>query len=293
MGLVHSFKSAVRSLLQIRRRVEVVLFSVLFARQNKYSSKSILDSNGPVVSLTSYGRRTQQVYLAIESISRGQLLPSRIILWIDEMDVLRHLPVELQRLQKRGLEIKACQNYGPHKKYYPYLLEQESFQKPLVIADDDTFYPRDWLLRLDQAYREQPEMIYCYRARRIKMDEKGMTPYATWKMVRDTDASYLNMATGCAGVMYPAEVLAHIKKQETAFLQCCPMGDDLWLHTNSILAGYRIRQVVKKFHLLEIPGTQANALYRTNITDGNDAQIENTYTPEALEILQNEARGKH
>lgn len=291
MGLVYAFKSAARNLLQVRPRIEVALFSVVFARQNKNSKESILDLNGPVVSLTTYGRRTQQVYLAIESISRGLLRPSRLILWIDEVDVLRHLPVELLRLQKRGLEIKICQNYGPHKKYYPYLLEQESFEKPLVIADDDTFYPRDWLSRLDQAYREQPRMIYCYRARRIKMDGHDMTPYTTWKMVRDTDASYLNLATGCAGVMYPAEVLEYIKKQGTAFQQCCPMGDDLWLHANSILAGFRIRQVVKKFHLLEIPGTQANALYRTNISEGNDAQIEKTYAAEALAVLLREARG--
>lgn len=290
MGLLYVFKSVVRSILQMRSRIEVILFSILLARQNKYSTKSVLDPNGPVVSLTTYGRRTQKVYLAIESISRGRLLPSRIILWIDEVDVLRHLPVELQRLQKRGLEILACQNYGPHKKYYPYLLEQEQFLKPLVIADDDTFYPRNWLLRLNEAYRAYPKMIHCYRARRIKMNGKNMTPYATWKMVRNTDASYLNIATGCAGVLYPEDALVHIKKQGMNFLQCCPMGDDLWLHANSVLAGYRIRQVIKNFRLLEIPGTQTNALYRTNISDGNDAQIEKTYTHEILAILQNEGK---
>ena len=40
---------------------------------------------GPVVSLTTYGRRVHVVFLAIESIARGHTNPSRLILWLDDV----------------------------------------------------------------------------------------------------------------------------------------------------------------------------------------------------------------
>jgi hypothetical protein len=268
---------------------EAKCYEVFFRHKNKHSNNSIVSSHGPIVSLTTYGTRTRKAYLAIESIARGHFLPSRLILWIDEAHVVEQLPIELKRLQKRGLEIKLCLNYGPHKKYYPYIAGELSFSKPLVIADDDTIYPRDWLLRLKESYRQDSNTVLCYRARRIIVTEAGLAPYSTWHLVQDTIPSYLNMATGCAGVMYPEQFLLILKEQGTEFLQCCPLGDDLWLHVQAIRAGYRIRQVAETFHLLEVPNTQLNALHFSNTLVGNDQQIQKTYTFDDLKILLGEA----
>lgn len=46
----------------------------------------------PIVSLTSYGERVAISYLAIESILKGRLRPSRIILWVDDEETVEHLP---------------------------------------------------------------------------------------------------------------------------------------------------------------------------------------------------------
>lgn len=273
-----------------RKQAQRVFYVSLLSWRNHRSHSSVVHPDGPVVSLTSYGDRTRQVYLTIESIGRGTLLPSRIILWLDEADVVAHPMIELQRLQARGLEIKICQDYGPHKKYYPYVDARETFEKPLVTADDDIFYPRSWLRMLHTAYQLAPNYVHCLRARRIKMIPHAIAPYATWDMVRDTKPSHLNLATGCAGVIYPAPLQRALKLRGTAFLQVCPRADDLWLHAQALRAGFRVRQIVpREFPLCEVPGTQANALYLHNFEEGNDNQIQKTYTSQDIEMMLQES----
>ena len=102
---------------------------------NRFRWSAVAGGNsGPVVSLTTYGKRVQAVYLAIESIARGSALPSRLILWIDDPALYANLPPTLLRLKRRGLEIRYCKNFGPHKKYYPYVESQRAFNAPLVTA---------------------------------------------------------------------------------------------------------------------------------------------------------------
>lgn len=289
-----NFRRVVQALLRRKRQVEKYFYLSVYARANRRSRQPIVNPGGPVVSLTTYGERTQRVYLAIESIGRGRLLPSRMILWLDDADVAAHPPVELERLQSRGLEIKVCPNYGPHKKYYPYVESQNDFNVPLVTADDDIFYPRRWLQGLYEAYLNFPDYVHCFRARHMHVTDDGIAPYASWEILRDTRPSYLNLATGCAGIIYPEPLLRKIKQQGTAFRTACPRADDLWLHAQALRAGYRVHQIVKReFPLCEIPGTQASALYRKNFDDGNDRQIQTTYSAQDLELLQQEAMREH
>ena len=97
-------------------------------RINEQSSTRIVGPDGPVVSLTSYGKRIDTVYVTIESIARGSLLPSELILWLDDEERSRSLPITLERLKERGLSVRICEDYGPHKKYYPYVSSRLGFQ---------------------------------------------------------------------------------------------------------------------------------------------------------------------
>ena len=116
--------------------------------QNVRSTAPVVAHGGPVVSITTYGTRLNTVYLVLESIASGSVLPSRLILWVNDLEVFSAPPPPLQRLVRRGLEIRLTEDYGPHKKYYPYLASAASFDRPLVTADDDVFYSRWWLTDL-------------------------------------------------------------------------------------------------------------------------------------------------
>ncbi len=280
----HIFKIATRASYD----VDVGLRLGLTSMANAYGRKRLTHPNGPVVSLTTYGERVNRVHLTIESIARGQMRPSRLIMWVDDKAIFDNLPPGVRRLQKRGLEVKLCKNYGPHTKYYPYLEMVEETPLPLVTADDDLLYPRDWLKGLDQALKEFPGFVNCHRAHRIALNSEGLETYRVWRPVNSSEASFCNFATGVAGVIYPPQMQRALKSQAAAFLESCPNADDVWLHLWALRTGHKIRQISKKrFRLRYIPGTQGGGLCQKNVLQGeNDAQVKATYRPSDIERLR-------
>ncbi|MDR0664704.1 MAG: hypothetical protein LBF86_04185 [Helicobacteraceae bacterium] len=252
------------------------------------NSFSVVDpSSRAVVSLTSYGDRIKTVHLTIESIACGSVLPKRLILWIDEEETLRDLPSPLKRLQDCGLEILGCENYGSYTKFYPFVISQD-LSLPLVTADDDIFYPKDWLKNLVVAHVKNPDAIYCYRARRISFDSDGFAPYKSWRLIYKSDKpSALNFATGVSGVIYPPRFLRILKEAGDGFLQTCPKGDDIWLHKQAIGAEFRIAVIEGMRKIIYIPGTQRIMLTSYNYhQDGNDLQIRATYEKADTTLLR-------
>ena len=136
-----------RALREFLTVVQVVRFFLI----NRLATTPVTEPGGPVVSLTTFGKRSEKVFFAIESIANGDARPSRLILWIDDEVLLNNPPATIRRLAKRGLEVKPCKNYGPHKKYYPYVESEQTFSAPLVTADDDVLYPQYWLKNSDRS----------------------------------------------------------------------------------------------------------------------------------------------
>lgn len=257
---------------------------------NRISRKRVATGEpGVVVSLTTYGRRVGAVHLAIESIARGKTKPSRLILWLDDAALFANLPGPLLRLERRGLEIRLCKNYGPHKKYYPYVESQKVFPHPLATADDDVIYPRSWLAGLLDAHQQFPHCVNCYRARVMTMRDGKIAPYREWPLCESIRPSFQTVATGVSGVIYPPALLAALKRAGTDFEARCPRADDLWLHVQAIRAGFQIRQIQPEaIHFPLIPGTQVTSLYAENCAeeDGNDRQLAVTYESSDLALLE-------
>ena len=139
---VPNVKSYLRNVLtSIRVRYKFLLFGM----RNRFTSSTILNPAGPTVSMTTYGQRLKDAHIAIETIAKGTVLPSRFMLYLDvEEDVLR--PTEaLKRLKKRGLEIHLAENLGPHTKIQWWIQNAPDFSRPHIVADDDIFYPKWWL----------------------------------------------------------------------------------------------------------------------------------------------------
>jgi hypothetical protein len=236
--------------------------------------------------LTSYGKRIDTVYVAIESIAKGTLLPSELILWLDEEQRYKSLPATLERLRERGLTIRLCKNYGPHKKYYPYVKSKDEFVVPLVTADDDVFYPPYWLKALTNACERDAKVVSCYRARTISFQGGKIAPYSQWPLCRSTMPSWRHMSVGVSGAIYPPRLLAALRNAGSEFQNCCPRADDIWLHANALRAGFKVQQIARRaIHFPMIPGSQDCALYFDNVETGNDAQIAKTYTPMDMERI--------
>ncbi len=258
------------------------------AVRNRCCTLAAVEAGGPVVSLTTHGSRIQTVHLAIESIARGHLRPSRLILWLDDASIYSNPPRALRRLSRRGLEICFCKGYGPHTKYYPYVQSQSHFVLPLVTADDDILYPSSWLLRLAREQERSPGTIHCNFARRVQLNDLSIAPFLVWQACTTTEASFRHHALGVYGVIYPPQFLAHLKQAGDGFLHCCPKADDLWLHVQAIRAGIKIRQISPQAtRFPDLPDTASIALWNENSRGGNDAQAAKTFTPADIRKLRN------
>lgn len=255
--------------------------------RNRFSRRVVTGGAGVAVSMTSYGRRLGIVAHALESIAAGSVLPSRMILWVDEPDFDVSAHPMLQRLEHRGLEILRCEDLGPHKKYFPYCREFADHGLSLALADDDVMYPHRWLEGLiDAAGQEQ---IPCYRAHRITTDpgSGGITPYNTWKPASVDSASHANFVTGVAGMLLPSRFQAVLRDSGMSFLELAPRADDIWLNALAIRNGFRRRVVdAAGQHLTIYPRSQEQALHTENVSEGkNDTQLAAVFGPDDIAAI--------
>ncbi|WP_150952503.1 hypothetical protein [Microbacterium testaceum] len=240
------------------------------------------------MSLTSFGHRISTVFATIESIGAGSVRPQRLILWLSNGDLQEGVPRELRALCRRGLEIRGCEDFGAHKKYYPYATSLPVHELPLVTADDDVLYPRRWLEILLERHREYPDSTIGYRGEVMRFCDDGtVAPYRTWHLSTTAAPDLRLVLNGVGGVLYPSAVIEEARAYGTRFLEECPRGDDLWLHRATLRTGLFPRQVFDApVHHPAVPGSQRSALMATNVPSGNDEQIRLTYRDADLDRMR-------
>lgn len=271
---------AVRRVRRARRRAQLQSTVDKLEQRNLESSAPLLGTAPAVVSLTSYAARIHLVHLSIESIGAGRVRPQRIILWLDDKSLLTSLPQSLRNLQQRGLEIRQCENLGPHKKYYPYVAASPHSALPLVTADDDIIYPGRWLKRLCSAHFRHPEAIHAYMVRTAVLQGTRMADYSQWPYATGRKADPAAFVVGVSGVLYPPGFVAALAAAGDGFRQLCPWADDVWLSW----VAFRTRRDIRQVHGLPehfpmTPGSQEGSLMQQNVLNGrNDRYLEATFS---------------
>ena len=264
-----------RPLGRLRDAVLVRLFS---ARARRRLRRPLLGrphglSGELIVSLTSYPARFGTLHLTLACLLDQSAKADRTILWIAHHD-MGQLPADVRRLERRGLEIRACDDLRSYKKLIPTL---EAFPDAFIAtADDDIYYPHHWLEQLADAVEEG--VIPCHRAHRIKRALDGsIAPYSDWEIdVQDASARRPSgdiLATSGAGALYSPRSLSPITTNRSQFQRLCPSGDDLWLFWCARLAGTLAKKVGGKLRLVTWPNTQTSALWAPNEAGGNDRMI--------------------
>lgn len=258
-----------------------------FASASASSRRSVVGDAPVIVSLTTHGERFESVHLAIESIAAGSLLPSRIILWLDDESLLNNLSPGLRELVKRGLEVKLSSNLGPHTKYFPTLREFGPGRSALALAtaDDDILYPQNWLARLVRAWSRSADRIHCWRAHEMSLVRPDtLAPYQDWKPAWTRAPRSSNFLTGVSGVIYPKRMLRALALAGEGFLTCSPKADDVWLNYVAVQNDIRVQQVRRiPRHFPVIGGTQQTGLFHSNaIGTRNDEQISRTFDPATI-----------
>ncbi|MGN8049450.1 hypothetical protein ACTJKO_07130 [Curtobacterium sp. 22159] len=262
-------------------------FASLALRNRATQQPAVDPDGGPPVSLTSHGERIATVHLALESIAAGTLRPRRLILWLDDLDAVADPHPGLRRLIRRGVEVRATENFRPHTKYYPYVQSIDMHRMPLVTADDDLVYPRTWLERLCAAHATDPTTNTAHRSREVTFTEGTIRPYEAWPEVVRGPSSPRNLATGTWGHVIVPRMLDALRGGADDFRSAAPAADDLWLHRVAVEQGVAAKVSGSFGHpdFLHLPDG-GSALSSDNVGgSGNDRQIASAWDGALLRTM--------
>ena len=233
-----------------------------------------------VVSLTSFPARFATLPLCLRGLLRQSVKPDRIIVWLGSDTTENDLTPAMKNLEKYGVEyrIDPAHNYKSHKKYY-YAMKE--FPKAAVVtADDDLFYPKNWLKTLVRAHKKYPDCVVCRRTHLLRRDQDGLLPYNLWidqcRSVRRP--SFSLVGTSGSGKLYPAGSLDERALDPDAFMRLCTNADDLWVKCMELLAGKKAVFVKNwKVDLRSLRGSQSETLETGNVGRGeNDLFLKQT-----------------
>lgn len=257
------------------------------------------DSNPIIISLTSLPERIQDIHFTLYSLLNQKLKPEKVVLWLAEEQFPKkeaELPKTILNLKKNGLEIRWCEDLKSYKKLIPSLKEFPN--KYIVTADDDLYYPKDWLENMWKQHEKYPNSIISTRARKIIFNENNeFTKYSQWRLsTHEEEPSYLNFPTNGAGTLfYPNSLSKDVLNQEL-FLKICDSSDDIWFWAMMILNKTKISVVEKPMYELtyvnvarELNILNQATLWETNKSGKNDTNFINVLKqfPEIEIIIKN------
>ena len=247
-----------------------------------------------VVSLTSYPKRIDTIYLAIRTILNQTLKPDHVILNLATEQFPEgeeSLPIKLLDLKHYGLEINWTEDIRSYKKLIP--IYEEYKQHIIVTVDDDIYYRHDWLEKLYNSYLKEPNYIHCNVVNPFFIDEENNIYQIQDQRIYHKKASFLNSQVGFGGVLYPPMSLYKDITNKDLFMRLAPTNDDLWFWFMAILAGTKVC-VINKNDLwgIAIKETVGEGLTYYNSAEGRPfmVQLNNlfNYYSNVQEILLNE-----
>lgn len=221
-------------IVQSEIRKEKIREQALCSTENGVTNNELCDFP-VIVSLTSYGKKIQEVGMAIESLMHQTMKPNKIVLCLAE-EFENNLPVIIERQRERGLEVLFCKDVRSYTKLVPTLRKYP--QSVIITIDDDIIYPIDFVEYLVKSYNRDPRKVHFYYGHTIIVDSNGVVaPYKEWRSKRAKGCSLNNVPTGVSGVLYPPGCFHEDVCREDIFLELCPYADDLWFKCMTLLNG--------------------------------------------------------
>ena len=232
-----------------------------------------------IVSLTSYEERFKDLEVSLFSLLNQTVKPDKIILWLSDEYELNDLPYAVSKYVKNGLEIRFVKDLHSYTKFYYTFKEYK--ENIIVTADDDIYYPQDWLEKLYLSYISYPNDIHLHRAHRVLINEGKIFPYEKWtKHVKEESARYDNFITGVGGALYPPNCFSKEVLRSDIFMKYAPFADDIWLWLMALLNNRKIRVVKNHISTLtcvnlfrQLGLTRQKTLYSINKKGRNDRQL--------------------
>lgn len=221
-----------------------------------------------IVSLTSFAPRFSTLVLTLQSLLAQTMKPDKILLWISREDE-KYLTQEIKDLEAECLEVRFCEDIGPHKKYF-YTLQNYPAHF-IITADDDLYYWPTWIEELVENWSGDIHDIVAFLSLKIYLNKDKLPgKYLEWigyslKGADGSDtkeASILNFALGGAGALYPPDTFYSDVLNYDNINKLCPSSSDIWLHWMSMLNYSKVRTVGSNRINFDWPDTQIKSLWK-------------------------------
>lgn len=228
-----------------------------------------------IISLTSFPRRINKVWITIITLLQQSLKPQKVILWLskDQFPTTKVLPEELLKLTKKGLEIRFVEgDMKSHKKYY-YAFK-EFPDTPILLVDDDIIYHSKMAEELYKHFTSRKVHFgYGYQMRRD--GNCRILQYNDWKHLSHKSRNKdLFFGSGGGTLMIPSTMYKDCLREDL-FIELCPKADDVWLNAMARLSGL-VLEKVRNESGVPVLINQNKRLSESNVgLSENDNQIEN------------------
>ncbi len=270
------FVNAAYSLLRICIR-KIFVFLIIILSRKKIGSNP---HNEIVVSLTSFPKRLDTLWMTIVSLKNQTIKPSKIVLYLINEEVTSDLlPKSLVDEIDDIFEIRfRSGKLRAHGKYHFAMIDfPESF---IVTVDDDMIYPNDTIESLWDAHKKHPECVITNNTHQVLSENGEIKSYSEWRNIYNSN-EIIDMPNliqmGVGGVLYPPHALYKDTLKFDLAKNLSYYADDLWLFAMTKLANRRV--VKSKFNFLRIiPIDISDNVSLTSINNGdnqNDVQFNN------------------
>ena len=224
-----------------RRKVRSIKYDDL--ELNKSERDQIL-----TCTLTTFPDRIDSVQYTIKSLFNQSIKPDRIILWLAKQEFEDfEFPESIKELQKRGLEIRYCDNLFGHKRYYK-LLEEQKDNELLIMFDDDIIFPYYMIERLYDKWKEYPNAIICDRGQLLTFDGDEVLNPGCWSSISDVgidSPSYRILASPGGGCLVPPGCLYKDANNPEKIQKYAIKTGDIWLMFMAVQNNTKILRTYK------------------------------------------------
>ena len=223
-----------------------------------------------VISITSQIHRYRLLKKTLKSLIVQKNNKTEIHVYITE----NHK--KFKKLEKWGREyaiyfIKIPRELGPYNKIYGPLFE--NIKKPILILDDDTYYPLGFLNYFYEKELKENRVIFGTRGAKYLKNAL----YNNFDKVRENYYESKDLIlTGKGGILFDFSWLQSIAKN-TEFINLAPYGDDLWYYFYFKQLGFQFGCCrFDEFELIDWPGEAKKSLRLNNVNEKrNDTYIKN------------------
>lgn len=258
------------------------------AYENKQNIRREGNPSKLIVSLTSFPERMYEIKYSLFSLRKQTLKPDEIVLWLAETQFPGRekdlSPSILNLLNKWGIQLKWCEDYGSYKKIIPALNQYP--EDIIVTADDDIYYPENWLEILYREYAKYGGII-SHRSHTIAISRNRIKKFSKWiNDISTGSCSYRNLMTTGSGVLFPPHSLYKDATDFEKIKRLCPKADDIWLWAMAVLQGFKIRVPDDCINILTFVNIdrelRLNGEYSLSI-DGVEHRMNDSYISKLIE----------